>query len=52
MSTKKSVLETQINDVLVHQNKLLKEIQFPKTDDIDTCISKSEELLKSLHINT
>lgn len=52
MSTKKSVLETQINDVLVHQNRLLKEIQFPKTDDIDTCISKSEELLKSLHINT
>lgn len=52
MSTKKSVLETQINDVLVHQNRLLKEIQFPKTDDIDTCISKSEELLKSLHIST
>lgn len=41
-------MEQQINNVLVHQEKILSEIQFPDSKVMDTRISESIELLKSL----
>lgn len=41
-------MEQQINNVLVHQEKILSEIQFPDSKVMDARISESIELLKSL----
>lgn len=47
---KKTQTEQQIDDVLVYQDKLLSEIQFPQTDCVDAQINESEALLRSLNI--
>lgn len=48
---KKTKTEQQIDDVLVHQDKMLSDIQFPKASSLDSRINKSEALLRSLNIN-
>lgn len=47
---KKTQMEQQIDDVLVHQDKLISEIQFPQMECVDARISESEELLRSLNL--
>lgn len=47
---KKTQAEQQIDDVLVHQDKLISEIQFPQMECVDARISESEELLRSLNL--
>lgn len=47
---KKTQIAQQIDDVLVHQDKLLSAIQFPHTDSVDARITESEALLRSLNI--
>lgn len=43
-----SEVEQQINNVLAHQDKKLKEIDKLDTSGLDSCISESEKLLRSL----
>lgn len=43
-----SEVEQQINNVLAHQDKELKEIDKLDTSGLDSCISESEKLLRSL----
>ena len=47
---KRSECERQINTVLMHQNKLLDEMQFPTTDECDTVTGKTEMLLQKLGV--
>ena len=48
MKKKYSDTEQQINDVLIHQDKLLSDIKFPDRNHIDGQINESENLLRSL----
>ena len=48
---KKTKIKQQIDDVLIHQDKMLSEIQFPHAGNLDARISESEALLRSLNIN-
>lgn len=50
MRKKKTQTEQQIDDVLVHHDKLLSEIQFPQTSSVDVRIAESEALLRSLNM--
>lgn len=47
---KKTQTEQQIDDVFVHHDKLLSEIQFPQASSADARIAESEELLRSLNM--
>lgn len=48
---KKTKIKQQIDDVLIHQDKMLSEIQFPHAGNLDARISESEALLRSLNLD-